>query len=154
MKLGHSDSRGFTLPEVLIVLLMLALLSGLAAPTFTQTIKNYRIKAVSRQLVSDLQSAKMKAISANTNYQVVFDVANVRYMVQKSDGSDSGPWRNLGNDGVTLTNNFTGNVVFTPIGEAVYTATNPLDNATVTVSTSAATPKTVSVASSGRISVG
>ena len=153
MKLNYSDSRGFTLPEVLIVLLVVAVLSVAAAPAVSQTIKNYRVKAVSRQLVSDLQSAKMKAISTNANYQVLFDVANVRYMIQKSDGTDSGPWRSLGSDGVILSSNFTGNVVFTPIGEAVYTTTNPLDDATVTVSNSSATPKTVSVASSGRISV-
>jgi prepilin-type N-terminal cleavage/methylation domain-containing protein len=157
------DNKGFSLLELLVVLIIMSVLSAVAAPGVSRMMENYRVKATSRQLISDLQLAKMKAVSENANYQVYFDLVNAKYRVEKSDGTNNGPWRSLGDTtnpyytkGVSLAKNFTGNlVVFTPIGEALDSTNTPFapDDARVTVSSMSATPRVVSVASSGRISV-
>jgi prepilin-type N-terminal cleavage/methylation domain-containing protein len=164
MRLVSSDSRGFSLLELLVAMIILSVLSAVAAPGVSRMMENYRVKATSRQLISDLQFAKMKAVTENTNYQIFFDIANARYRVEKSDDpTNCGQWRSLGDTtnpyyakGVSLTKSFTGDlVVFTPIGEAVDYANTPFaTDATVILATTGAAPRTVSVASSGRISVG
>jgi prepilin-type N-terminal cleavage/methylation domain-containing protein len=163
MRVVFPDNKGFSLLELLVVLVILSVLSAVAAPGVSRMMDNYRVKAASRQLISDLQFTKMKAVSENANYQVYFDLVAAKYRVEKSDGTNNGPWRSFGDatnpyyaKGVSLAKSFTGDVVvFNAIGEALDSSNTPFaTDATVTVSTTSATPRVVSVTSSGRISVG
>jgi prepilin-type N-terminal cleavage/methylation domain-containing protein len=152
------DRRGFTLLEILVVLAMIAILVSLAAPGMSGMMDSYRVSTASRQLITDLQFAKTKAVTENTSYRVAYDTANARYRVEKSDGTNNGPWRVFGDTaspGVSLAKDFTGNfVVFGQIGEAMDSTNAPFAvDARVIFTSATGSQRTVSIASSGRISV-
>ncbi|MEP0202333.1 MAG: GspH/FimT family pseudopilin [Halioglobus sp.] len=58
---------GFTLVEMMIVLVILAVLLVLAAPTFTQSGLTTRLKSYSNLLVSSVHLARGEAIKRNTD---------------------------------------------------------------------------------------
>lgn len=56
---------GFTLVEALVVIAILGIFTALAAPSFSNTIANMRIKSTSFDLVNDLNIARSEAIKRN-----------------------------------------------------------------------------------------
>ena len=149
---------GFTLLELLISLCILAILASLAIPNLNLMLENYRLKTTSRQLVTDLQLAKMKAVGSKVEYRVTFDAANNRYSIDQGNSflnstawTQTGVYRNFSDatnpyyaKGITFNDGFTGHqVIFSPMGQASQTAS-------VTFSTPHYT-KNVAVTFTGRI---
>jgi len=65
-------ARAFTLVEMLVVLIIIALLAALALPHIRGHTESVAIKAATHQLVSDLSFARQKAISQRGTVAVVF----------------------------------------------------------------------------------
>ena len=116
----------------------MGIVASLAAPYLGTMFQNYQLQAAARQLVTDLQFAKMRAVAQKVDYQVAFDATNNRYSINMGNSSlGSTTWtltgisRNLSDStspyyakGVTFTENFAGDaVVFSPIGQASATGT-------------------------------
>jgi type IV fimbrial biogenesis protein FimT len=53
---------GFTLVEAMVVVAILAILAMLAAPSFSSSIKRYRVNAIKDDLMSSMQVARSEAI--------------------------------------------------------------------------------------------
>ncbi len=146
-----------TLIELLVVLVILAIIAAIAAPNISQWIENYTVRKAARQLVSDLQLARMKAVSQGVQHRVLFIPTNTAYRIEKLNG---GSWdlvdtvRSLADDtnpyfakGVTFADSFAANTVtFSPTGTA-----SPAG--TVTLVTTNYT-RVVTVILTGRIRVG
>jgi len=64
--------KGVTLLELIIVMVIIAIGATLLAPGIGTWITIYRLKGATRDVVSTLRTAQMKAISINTDYQVNF----------------------------------------------------------------------------------
>ncbi len=73
-----------TLIEMLVVLVILAIAAVLAAPNASRWIESYTVRKASRQLVSDLQLAKLKTISQGVQHRILFDPANKTYKIQET----------------------------------------------------------------------
>ncbi len=58
----NARSLGFTTIELMVSIGILVVLAALAAPSFTETIKRYRIAAVRDDLMSSIQFARTEAI--------------------------------------------------------------------------------------------
>ena len=69
---GAKSASGFTMIEVLIVIVILAILSSIAIPGFSRWLPNYRLKGAARDLYSNLQLAKAGAIKDRTNWTAQF----------------------------------------------------------------------------------
>ncbi|HZF78161.1 MAG TPA: GspH/FimT family pseudopilin [Rubrivivax sp.] len=69
------EQRGFTLVELLIVVSLVAVVLGLAGPSFTSFIQMQRLKSINAQLVTDLQSARSEAVGRNVPVYVRFGEA-------------------------------------------------------------------------------
>ncbi len=159
-KKERSCEEAFTLLELLVVLSILAITMSLAVPGIVRWLEDYRLKTTARQLVSDMQAAKMKAVADKVQYRVAFETALNRYSIQRGDravGSTAwtqeGIFRALSDStnphyasGVVLSQNFTGGaVIFSPTGQAT-----PAGTATLT---SAHLSKNVVVTLTGRIRI-
>lgn len=62
--------RGFTLPELLIVVTVLGVLITLAVPSFAEFVRNQRVKTASFDLFSSLIVARSEAITRNANVTI------------------------------------------------------------------------------------
>ena len=63
MKLPRSVSKGFTLVELMIVVGILAIVSGIMIPSFSTYTRNQTLKQAQENLKSDLRSAQNKALT-------------------------------------------------------------------------------------------
>jgi prepilin-type N-terminal cleavage/methylation domain-containing protein len=67
----HSQA-GFSMVELLIVVLVIALMSAVAVPAIARYMKNYRIRGATQQVAGEIGAARTKAITRNTNLGVLF----------------------------------------------------------------------------------
>ena len=137
MKLyGKQGMEGFSFVETLTAIVILGILAAIAMPHFTRVLPGIRLNAATRQIATDLQLARMRAISQHASQTVAFDTAAATYTY----GSYT---RNLSTvyPGTTITK--TGDPTFTTTG----TANTPV---TITVSNNGAS-KTVQVNVLGRV---
>ena len=107
-------SGGFTLVEILVVIVLLGILSAIALPDWDTLFPSYRLNSGSRQIQSELHRIKMKAVSENLDYQLDFSGGATSYTI-KRDGTvmetDSLP------DGIDNRNSTdTPTIEFTPRG--------------------------------------
>jgi prepilin-type N-terminal cleavage/methylation domain-containing protein len=80
--MNRKGKRGVTLIELVVVMAIIAIGAVLVAPNIGAWIPNYRLRGATRDVVSALRTAQMKAISYNTEYQIVFDPGARNYVLQ------------------------------------------------------------------------
>ncbi|QNH05714.1 GspH/FimT family pseudopilin [Pseudomonas sp. B11D7D] len=72
----HSDMRGFSLIELMIVLALLAIAVGIAIPNFARLVANNQIEAQAQTLNSLLQFARSQAVVRRTSIRLRNDNNN------------------------------------------------------------------------------
>ncbi len=138
VKYNHSVS-GFTVLELMVAIGIATIVMAVAIPSFLSWLPTLRLSSAARQVATDLQVARMKAISQNAAYTVTFTQATGTYTY----GTDS---RDVGQlyPGITISSAPT-NPVFTPRGTASTTGTVTLSNGTAT--------KQIVVSTVGRVTI-
>ncbi|MCG2633352.1 MAG: GspH/FimT family pseudopilin [Gammaproteobacteria bacterium] len=69
---NRNRSRGFTLIEALIVVVIIGVVSALAAPAFTRLLERNRLKGAAESVFSELMRAKSEAVKRNRRITVSF----------------------------------------------------------------------------------
>jgi len=98
------DSNGWSLVEIMTVLVIIFVLGAFAAPDILQWRESTRVTSAARDFVADLNEAKITAIE--TNAPVVANITtgdSSAYTIFVDDGSDSGVSGNKTQDGTEET---------------------------------------------------
>jgi len=77
------NELGFTLVELLVAGIIMAIVAAIAAPGFSGLIRNYKLTNAARVVWLDLQRAKMMAIKQRTTMQV--DFTSTLYTIARAD---------------------------------------------------------------------
>jgi prepilin-type N-terminal cleavage/methylation domain-containing protein len=109
---------GFTLIELVVTIGIAGILMGIAVPRFYAALPGIRLASAARQVVTDLQLARMTAISQRTNQVVAFDTATATYTFGNNFGNLN--IRNLNQlyPGTTITIVTNGGPIFNSVGAA------------------------------------
>ena len=83
--------RGFTLVELLVVLVLAALLVGLVGPQLASGVPGSELRAGARDLASALRQARADAISSGEEQRLVLNVEDNRFELSGSGRSGSLP---------------------------------------------------------------
>jgi prepilin-type N-terminal cleavage/methylation domain-containing protein len=67
-----TNSRGFTVAEMLVAVGIFGILSATAAPYLFAMKLRFRLDGATRQVFSEIMSARMKAINENATYTITF----------------------------------------------------------------------------------
>jgi prepilin-type N-terminal cleavage/methylation domain-containing protein len=79
------NRKGVTLIELIVVMVIIAIGAVLLVPSIGAWLPNYRLRSGTRDVVSTLRFAQMKAVSTNMPYGVAFD-ANSCQLYRSSGG--------------------------------------------------------------------
>jgi len=127
-----AGKRGFTLVELLIVLVIVAILSAVAIPSLASWYQHFRTNTVARQLMTDLLYARMTAVSQKAACVVTLTAASNQYTIVQNGANVVMP-RQLSFQYINNNTGDGGNPYYAP---GVVLGTNPI-SATWTVSFSA-----------------
>jgi Tfp pilus assembly protein FimT len=129
-KMNH---RGITLIELAVVFVIIAIGVVLLAPNIGAWLPNYRLRSATRDIVSTMRAAQMRAVSNNIQYRVNFNAAEIgaanSYILQRNTG---GVWVN---DGAlqTVPSGITVNIDQLSAGRAVFNFNSTSTAGSVTV---------------------
>lgn len=84
------DQKAVTLVELLIVLSIIAIMAGIAAPTFFNYRATLKLRTATRALLSDIRYARQLAISKNATHQLCFDGTNTNLYTIYSNNACGG----------------------------------------------------------------
>jgi prepilin-type N-terminal cleavage/methylation domain-containing protein len=67
-----SPQAGFSLVELLTVVLIVAIMAAVGVPAIARYMRNYKIRGATQQVAGEVGAARTKAISRNVNFGVLF----------------------------------------------------------------------------------
>ena len=83
-------SRGFSLLELLLVIALLGILTGIASLQLAPLLQRVAVNSGVRQVAADLQLVRMQAIAHNRRLRVTFQPGSDTYLVEKRE---NGRWQ-------------------------------------------------------------
>ena len=143
MKMIITSENGFTVIELLIGAMIVAILGVVAAPQFTGLLQRFRLNGATRVVWGDLHKARLMAIKENTAMTITFTANS--YNITRTLTGQVALQRNLAQDYPGVTVSITNNAI--TFGS---TGTAGGGSQTVQVQSSAGT-KSFTVLTTGRI---
>jgi type IV fimbrial biogenesis protein FimT len=146
--------KGFTLVELVVVLVIIAIGSGIFVPNIGAWLPNYRLRSAARDIVSAMRTAQMRAISNGIQYRVNFNADEVgaasSFILQCNTG---GEWVS---DGAvqTLPAGITMDIDQLPAGRALFNPNSTATAGSTTLRNTKGTQKKISITSAtGRVRI-
>jgi type II secretory pathway pseudopilin PulG len=130
-------------------MVIIAIGALLMAPNIGPMLTNYRLRTASRDIVSTMRTAQMKAVSTNMEYRVSFDLNAQTYILQRNTGG----WQS---EGVTqsLPTGIQISAIFFPGNNAQFNTNSTASTGSLTLRNSKGRTTRITVtASTGRIKI-
>jgi general secretion pathway protein H len=77
----HGRRRGFTLLELMVVLVIIGLMSAIVVPRFTVSMTNLDLKTAAQKISASLRYVRSNAASEKTTYVALFDFDHNRVVI-------------------------------------------------------------------------
>lgn len=81
------DTSGFTLPEVMITIVILGILFAIASSTWQSVVEGRQVDSATNQLASDLRLASTRATNRLEDWTVVYTVGSGSYQLVPDGGT-------------------------------------------------------------------
>ena len=95
----RQKKAGFTLIELMIVVMIIGIIVGIAIPALQQYSIDANLKSAIRNLKSDMELSKLRAIRENSQVVMAFDIGNNSYEAFVDNGAGGGTAKNNIKDG-------------------------------------------------------
>jgi len=110
---NYNRGFGFSVIELLTVLAVMAIMAGFALPGWIRLLPSYHLSSSARQVQSELNSIRMRAVAENVNFQFVYTEGGADYSILK-EGKN---WQSkVLPEGISITK--AGAISFSPRGTA------------------------------------
>jgi prepilin-type N-terminal cleavage/methylation domain-containing protein len=87
------NKKGVTLIELIVVMVIIGIAAVFFAPNIGAWLPNYRLRSASRDIVSTMRTAQMKAVTTNMAYRVSLTQTPPSYVLQyENPPAGSGNW--------------------------------------------------------------
>ena len=150
----HMNHKGITLIELVVVFVIIAIGAVLLVPNIGAWLPNYRLRSATRDIVSTMRTAQMRAVSNNIQYRVNFNAAEIgaanSYILQRNTG---GVWVN---DGAlqTVPAGITVNIDQLSAGKAVFNPNSTSAAGSVTLQNTKGTQRSIALTpATGRVRI-
>jgi len=93
-KARPNRAAGFTMTELAVVVGIIALMAAVALPSIAGFLRNYSIEKAAKEIASEMQTARYKAISRNANLGVLFvvvDAQTYRWVIEDDVDPQTAP---------------------------------------------------------------
>ena len=141
---------GFTLIELIVMLAIIATLTGIAVPIYLTYIPKARLNGAVRMVITDLMAARMKAVKLNTRTQVFF-INDHQYMICDDANHDKKVMKGEGNAQLRDIQREYGDVTLSANNEPKFLPRGSATNLVSIILTNPGGSKKVTIAITGRI---
>ncbi|MDI6743228.1 MAG: type II secretion system protein [Smithella sp.] len=91
------NTKGFSLLEIIIVMIILAVVGMMAISIFTKNAKNRNLKEAAATYMSDIKLAKQRSMAESVRYRITINAEGNSYTVQDCSDADCNNWGNIYN---------------------------------------------------------
>jgi prepilin-type N-terminal cleavage/methylation domain-containing protein len=79
-----AGAGAFSVMELIITMAIIAIVAGIAYPSFNKMAVNGNLRTAARDIMSDIASLKERAMAENTAFEIPFDKDNNKYILRKN----------------------------------------------------------------------
>jgi len=145
------NKKGVTLLELIVVMVIIGIGAVLFTPNISGWMQSYRLRSATRDIVSTMRTAQMKAVSTNLKYQVSF-TSTVSYVLQYQDTTAAQTWHDEGATQTLPTGISISAIVGIAGNNAVFNPNSTSSSGSITLQNSK-TQRQLTLTSSGRVTI-
>jgi prepilin-type N-terminal cleavage/methylation domain-containing protein len=106
---------GFSLIEMLVVCALLGIMAAVATPSFITYQQNSNLKEAARDLASDINYWRQRAVAEQVRYRIIFNQATNSYTIQIESPANTGNYINLPANATKTPNSISSSIIISNV---------------------------------------